>query len=184
MKAQDPTMGEVFPEPPLVAFKRQKNVKDFVIRAKVPPIKLLRPTRNKEGMKKCGKSCPTCPYIKEGKLINNNHKTWNINDQVNCETRNIIYLIECNINTCKKRYIGETERSLKERFSDHQQYIKGLIPKAATGEHFNLPGHSMANVTLTIIEKVNKEDEFYRKLREKIHIARFNTFKNGLNRQP
>ena len=130
----------------------------------------------------CGKSCPTCPYIKEGKHIDYNEAKWIINNQVNCETSNIIYLIECTL--CKKRYIGETERSLKERFSEHKQYIKGKSPKFATGEHFNMKGHSLSNVTITIIEKVKQADDIYRKLREKVLISKFNTFRNGMNRQP
>ena len=77
-------MQEVFPEPPLVAFKRQKNVKDYVIRAKVPPPTNLRPKRILKGMKKCGKSCPACPYVKEGKEIQNNQTKWVINSAVNC----------------------------------------------------------------------------------------------------
>ena len=184
MKSQDPNMGEVFPKPPLVAFKRQKNIKDYVIRAKVPPLNQVKLKRNKSGMKRCGQSCPMCPYVKEGQFIKNNRATWKISSKVNCSTQNIIYLIECNKERCKKRYIGETERSLKERFIEHKQYVKGLIPKFATGEHFNEPGHSLENMTITIIEKVKKTEEMYRKEREKMHISKFNTYHNGLNRKP
>ena len=43
MKYAYPYLEEVFPEPPLVAFKQQKNFKNYVIRAKVPPPTNLRP---------------------------------------------------------------------------------------------------------------------------------------------
>ena len=33
---QDPKMKEVFPEPPIIAYKRQKNLREALIRAKVP----------------------------------------------------------------------------------------------------------------------------------------------------
>ena len=66
MKNTNPYLSEVFPEPPMVAFKRQKNVRDYTIRSKVPPPP-QRPRRNIKGMTKCGKSCLACPYIKEGK---------------------------------------------------------------------------------------------------------------------
>ena len=52
----------------------------------------------------------------------------------------------------------------------------------ATGYHFNLPGHSIANLTVTILEKVKKHDEQYRKQREKYFIKKFNTYYKGLNR--
>ena len=68
-------------------------------------------------MKKCGKSCQICPFIKETKIIKGNKFQWKIGKEVTCETTNVIYLIECE--KCEKCYIGESERSLKERISEH-----------------------------------------------------------------
>ena len=51
MTLSSPYMKEVFPEPPLVAYKRQKNVSDFIIRAKVAPPPKNYPTRRMNGMK-------------------------------------------------------------------------------------------------------------------------------------
>ena len=82
------------------------------------------------------------------------------------------------------RYIGESERTLHERLSDHRGYIKKIIPTQSTGEHFNSRGHSLSDLSITIIEQVKKEGELYRKEREHFHIKKFNTFHKGLNRQP
>ena len=54
---QDPYLAEVFPLPPLVAYKRPPNIKDKLIRAKVPEQPPLRPKRNLTGIKKCN-NCP------------------------------------------------------------------------------------------------------------------------------
>ena len=183
MKVLDPRMAEVFPEPPMVAYRRQKNIKDFLIRSKVPPKPQYQPKRNKQGMKKCGKSCSACPFIMEGKFIKKENKNWEIHGKLNCETRNIVYLIECNKERCKLRYIGETEKSLRERLSNHTQKIKSLIPTTATGEHFNEPGHTLSNLTITIIEKVKMNDLNYRREREKYHIKQFKTLSKGMNIQ-
>ena len=94
-------------------------------------------------MKKCGKSCAACPYIREGKTIKIGKSTWNINSAVNCDSFNIVYLIECNKESCKERYIGQSFRPLKKRISEHKGYINSIFPTQATGEHFNLSGHSM-----------------------------------------
>ena len=51
MKVQDPRLAEVFPNPPLVAFKRQKNIKDYLIRSKVPLKQSSQPKRNKNGLR-------------------------------------------------------------------------------------------------------------------------------------
>ena len=53
----------------------------------------------------------------------------------------------------------------------------------ATGEHFNLPGHNISNMKVTIVERVKKNDDQYRKEREKYFINKFNTFYRGINRQ-
>ena len=75
-------------------------------------------------------------------------------------------MIECNVTKCKQRYIGESERSLKDRISEHIGYARTKNADKTTGRHFNLPGHTVANLTETILEKVHSDDIFYRKERE------------------
>ena len=48
---QDPRLQEIFPVPPLVAYRRPQNIRDKLIRAKVPPPNITRPKRNTPGMK-------------------------------------------------------------------------------------------------------------------------------------
>ena len=80
MISQNQYLAEVFKEPPLTAFKKQRNIKDHLIRAKVADPPKMRPERKINGMFKCEKNCPLCPYIKEGKSITVNRKTsWKIN---------------------------------------------------------------------------------------------------------
>ena len=54
MVTRDPQLQEVFPDPPLVAYKVAPNLKSKLIRAKVPPAPATRPRRVRPGMKKCG----------------------------------------------------------------------------------------------------------------------------------
>ena len=93
-------------------------------------------------------------------------------------------MIECNKPTCNKRYIGETERYICDRIYEHIGYIRTKKHEKATGHHFNLPEHSLANMTATILEKVKVNDQEYRKEREKYHIRKFNTFYSGINLKP
>ena len=53
----------------------------------------------------------------------------------------------------------------------------------ATGEHFNLPGHSVANLKVSIIEQVKFNSDLYRKEREEFYIRKFNTLYEGMNRK-
>ena len=52
----------------------------------------------------------------------------------------------------------------------------------ATGEHFNLPGHSHTDMKFTIIEQVKSLDPVYAWEREKLHI-KINTYHKGINKQ-
>ena len=184
MISQDPYLSEVYPKPPLTAFRRQRNVRDHLVRAKVPTDPKPYPTRNQRGMKKCGKNCTACPYIKEVKSLYINNSEWKLNKSFNCEVFNCIYLIECKKNNCKMKYVGETKRILKFRLAEHRGYITNKDESKPTGEHFNTPGHSLSDLTITVLEKVKSSDTLYRKEREKYFIRKFNTFYKGLNRQP
>ena len=182
MVAQNQYLAEVFKQPPLVAYRRQRNLQDILIKSKVPPAIQRYPSREVKGMVKCGKSCPACPYIHSGREIKiNQRETWKINRKVSCDTFNCVYLIHCE--KCGQNYIGETGRLLKNRFSDHRGYITNQVLSVSTGNHFNLPGHSLAHVKVTILEQVKKTDIMYRKEREKYFINKFNTFHEGLNRE-
>ena len=179
---QDPYMAEVFPQPPLVAYKRPPNIKDRLIRAKVPDPSPARPKRIITGMKKCNK-CPICPYVQVGQTIKATqiNYTKEINSEVNCQTKNLIYLIGCQ--KCKEQYVGETSRSLQERFSEHLGYVKNKHLNKVTGEHFNTKGHNHSDMKISIIEKLHSNSDQYRKQREKMFISKFNTKYKGMNQK-
>ena len=190
MVALDPYLKEVFPQPPLVAYRRNPNIGALCIRAKLPKPNQIRLRRQMNGVRKCGKNCFICPYLKEGKQIRGKNFVWKINSEISCESQNIVYMISCEKTNCEQkekvqqRYIGESERSLKERISEHLGYIRNKNQTYATGHHFNLPGHSKNDLKVTVLEKVKKNDIFYRKEREAYLIRKFNSFYKGLNRMP
>ena len=110
-----------------------------------------------KGMTKFGSNCPSCPFIKEGKTLKINVSVWNISKQLNCNSYNVVYAIMCLKENCREVYIGETKRMLKYRLADHRGYITNGVVSQATGAHFNLPGHSLADFSATIIEQTKKE---------------------------
>ena len=183
MTGQDPYLKEVFKEPPIVAHKRTKNIKDYLIRAKVPG-QNIRNKRMLPGMKKCSKWCSICPYIKETRVIKHKNMNWKLNQTLNCDSSNIVYMVGCNKEKCKEVYIGETERRLKDRISDHIGYIKNRKIETPTGEHFTQKGHSLSDLQVIILEKVSSQDPLYRKERERYLIRKFNSFYEGMNKSP
>ena len=75
----------------------------------------------------------------------------------------------CTKENCKKkpkyenRYIGETERSQKDRISEPIGYINSKKYSEPAGEHFNHPGHQKSDMRVLILEKVQSFDPQYRK---------------------
>ena len=168
----------------LTGFKRQPNIRNHLIRAQLPNPKKPYPVRSNKGMFKCGRECPTCPFIQEGKTIKINKNTdWKVSRKVNFQSFNIVYMIKCVKENFNKRYIGETKRMLKSRMADHRGYVISGNTETATGAHFNSPGHSLSHMKVSVIEQVKKKDDNYRRIREKYHIEKFNTLNNGLNKQ-
>ena len=79
--------------------------------------------------------------------------TWTINKKVSCHDSNLIYLIQCDKERCKKTNIGLTTKELRERMCQHLGYVRNKTLSKANGEHFNLPGHDKDNMRFTILEK-------------------------------
>ena len=119
--AQDSYLKGFFEEPPVRAYRRNQNIRGFLIRAKVS--QSHRPKRFVKGMKKCGNNCSSCSYIKEGKSFNINNSTWSINKQLDCNTYNLVYAIFCTNEKCKQVYIGETKRMLHTRVAENRGYV-------------------------------------------------------------
>ena len=108
-----------------------------------------------------------------------------INDNLNCKSKNLIYLIECK--KCTKRYIGETKRQLHERFGEHRRSIQNhhqLIKPTPVSAHFNQPGHSIDHLLLTSLELIHSKRDSVRKAREAHLINKAMTLKPlGINRR-
>ena len=84
MVSMDSYLSDVFPDPPMIAYRRQRNIKDFLIKAKIHDSKGRIGGRMLQGMKKCNKPCLACPFISEGKIIKGDKFSWNIKSNVNC----------------------------------------------------------------------------------------------------
>ena len=175
-------LQDVFKRPPLIAYKRQQNLRGHLIRARVPRAPRPHPQRQVLGMKKCGNNCTACPYIREGKSIKINGIDWKINNKLNCQSYNVVYAIVCSKDSCKEVYIGETKRILKFRLDDHRGYVNNHFDNA-TGTHFNQPGHSLSNLQITVLQQIKKKDNAYRKEREEYLIRKFNTVYKGMNKK-
>ena len=92
-------------------------------------------------------------------------------------------MIQCMKENCQQRYIGQTGRLLKHRIADHKGYISNQVTSKATGAHWNLPGHSLAQMKFSVLEQVKYISEPYKRERETFFINKFNTFYKGINQE-
>ena len=88
----------------------------------------------------------------------------------NEEKCGVIYKTECGV--CQSIYIGETERSLGERFIEHQKSVDANNCKSALSQHQVKTGHVISNQPLlndtTIVDSDHRN--LHRKKKEAIHI--------------
>ena len=94
-----------------------------------------------------------------------------------------MYAIFCTKEKCKEEYIGETKRMLHTRVAEHRGYVSKGETNQPRGAHFTKPGHSLADLRVTVIEHTRGRSAEYRKEREHYFIRRFDTYHKGLNKQ-
>ena len=68
--------------------------------------------------------------------------------------------------------------------SEHRDYAKFSKTEEPSGEHFNSAGHSFHNLQGLAVEQVRSKDPFILKARETMLIKKFDSFRNGLNKEP
>ena len=79
--------------------------------------------------------------------------------------------------------MGETNRALQYRFSEHLGYVRNKHVNKVTGEHFNSRGHSQSDMKISIVEKIYSNSDQFRKQRERMFISKFNTKYKGMNKK-
>ena len=84
---------------------------------------------------------------------------------------------------CKKACLGETKRMLKFGLSNHCGYARNQTLDKAISEHFSLPGYSLSDLSITVIEQSKRNNSLYRKKREEYYINCYNTLYKGLNKK-
>ena len=164
----------VFQHLPVVAFRRSPNLRDLLVTAKLPFNSTNRQLPS--GSFRCGKNCATCPYISHGLntyTFLSTGETRPIKSNLTCETKNLIYMIQCN-------------RCLKDRFNEHRRTIDNPNnkPKPTTAaEHFlSSPNHTANDMLLIAIEKIFSKRGSIRKAREAFLIQKGKTIDpDGLN---
>ena len=173
----------VFPEVPIVGFKRCKSLKDILVRAKLPAI-----IKGPGESKNCGgKRCGVCEFVNNSSTFTdkNGQATYEIRgDRMNCNSSNVVYLVQCE--TCRIQYVGSTSTKFRLRFNNYRSCFRKhnsneVVPQLSFHAHFNQEGHNGINDWLfTFIDQARDVNALRRK--ECFWQHKLNTFcPNGLN---
>jgi hypothetical protein len=178
---RDPKAREMFPQPPMIAFKQPPNLKSKLCQARLPKQRLHQ-KRQITGTRSCNKPCGICPYILQSKefISTLTKEKFYMTGTYTCSTRGLIYLTTCS--KCRQQYVGQTGRRLIDRVKEHLNCI--CLQNEVTGIHYNSTGHNSSNFQVQVIEKVSPNTPNYRLEREDMWIKRLSTkTPHGLNKQ-
>ena len=153
-----PILKELLPTKPTVAYRRPKNIKDDLVRAKLtyPPTP---PTADTQRPKRCTKyNCPTCKALRSKTTFECPHtgQTIQVNRQTDCQTTNVVYLLYCREH--KTMYVGETKRAFKTRVDEHFADIKHQRDKPVSN-HYMQKSHARRTPETYILEHITGDPE-------------------------
>jgi hypothetical protein len=173
----DARLSKIFPEPPRLVYRRNKNLRDLLVRARIHNSQI---SENSNGCHPCGKLlCKVCKQMlntdtvisKDGafsfRILGNNH----------CQTPNVVYLLECK--KCNCQYIGQTSTPFNLRFNNHKSHCR-VLPGLAVSRHCAQEGHGFEQLTCVILRSGFSSDQ-ERLCFESFLIQRFKTASIGMN---
>ena len=94
MISSDTDLAECFTKPSIVAYRRSKNLKDILVKAKIEPPNR---TRKRTGFQRCKRSCVMCSFTIPSQQHSNPNtgENYKINNYIDCTSRGVIYKLGC-----------------------------------------------------------------------------------------
>ena len=171
----DPETGGIFPAPPLVSYRPNKNLRDSLLHSTSGSQRPL-----DAGSFPCRRPrCQTCQYITSQTVLHGPKSSHTIQNRFTCHSENVVYCIICR--RCISMYIGESGRRLRERFSEHLRSNRNQSPGLPVAEHFNSANYTIDDISVCGVKQCSGSNTS-RKRREMQLIFERGTLKPaGLN---
>ena len=129
MLLSDPVTCTIYPELPLVSYRRDRNLRDYLVHS-------AERTDSDAGTFACRHPrCLTCRHTTSQTILQSPKRLFTIRDHFTCLSVNVVYSIICR--RCGCLYIGETGRWLRECFGEHLRSIRTNSPGFPVAKHFN-----------------------------------------------
>jgi hypothetical protein len=153
--------------------RRNKNLRDLLVRAALPPENPASNTTNvgMQPLHTCHKiNCRYCNHLDLSGTITSysTGRTYYSRKLVSCQSNNIIYCLSCT--RCNLQYVGQTKNRLADRFAVHFNHIEPIRaprkkPKIQTtsskffdpiGRHFkSIPHNGLKDVKIHILHFID-----------------------------
>ena len=176
MIKENPDMKAIFPEPPLVSFRRSKNLADQLTRADHTS---KRPTPQQTTRDRTSTDID--------KLINDSGTVTNIHSKATFKIcggkatdSDVIYSATCTKHN--KMYVGQTSQPLNERFNGHRSDIRHHPDRCELGNHFATNDCDFnKDLSISILEKISGSTTLREYHEEKWMIRLSSIVPQGLN---
>ena len=170
-----PTLKNTFPARPIVAFRRTKNLKDILVRARTTPV-FSPPNLPKQ----------TASFLQPcmnttNQITNQTNKiTMNISGG-SATDKNVVYAAECLKHKCL--YVGVTKLQLNERFNIHRSDITNYPDRCELPGHFHKYECDFdKDLRVSILQQNVVGSRTFRELQEDKWICKLQTISpNGMN---
>jgi len=171
-----------FPEPPVVAYRRPKNLRDLLVHATLQAPQI---TAKPLGTTPCrGRGCKTCSMIlpESTKVVSHTTKaSFPLQVSASCKTSDIIYLLQCR--RCSAQYVGETGQPLHARLNSHRSDVKHRrTHEKPVAVHYTSHNHTVEDMKVLVLECMRQRDPVLRKIHEAQWIRKLASIQpHGLN---
>ena len=191
---RDARFRALFPKVPKPTFKKGKNIKQMLVKAKLPKVKPLN-TRSgvrevTRGVSRCNRSsgrrqCGACAYITRhpGEVVkelrmSSTGEILQIMDQINCRTRGCIYVLQSEKHP--KQYGGQSGGPVGVRTTQHAYDIDSGLEKPVP-LHFAATNSGKEHLRVTPVIRVRSRNPWVRLHLERNFINQHNLVDQGIN---
>ena len=168
----NPNLAEIFQNPPILTFRRNKNLRHIIGTKVIENDKVKRKFINKIQ----GKCTPClannrtlcCKQVVHATTFRSNqtNRIFQIYHNLNCKSKYVIYLLVCT--KCKIQYVGKAETEFNIRLNNHRKDV--WEPEAIpASRHFSGKSHNFnSHAKFILIEQIRHIDIDKEKNKERL----------------
>eukprot|EP00061_Rhincodon_typus_P006668 g27555.t1 len=170
-------LTKILPTPPLLTFKQPPNLKQTIVRSKLPAFR----TTSNTTLYNPVNLCKTCQIIDMDTTITHGNTTHQVYGRYSCDLANNVYLLHRRQGCSEAWYIGKTMQApLKQRMNGHHATIARQACSFPAGE-FSGQGHSVSDLWVNVLQGGLRDTQQCRVSKQRL-IAKFGINEDGVNR--